>query len=243
MYDCIAMGAAPGVQVTPADVDAAAASASVSEFVGQLEHGIHTVVGERGGQLSGGQKQRVAIARAMIRRPRVWLLDEATSALDTRSERDVQAALDGIMKATHGSMTTVSVAHRLSTIVHFDTVVVMRRGEVVETGVPSALLQAESVFARCVPRVGGPHRRMWAERASDVDCVGSSPPRLACSDHRCVCLFVPRQSRATACGSCKALVPMPSCRQRPLQPRTLTLVWALPWLLQRVTPLTLKRKC
>ena len=149
IYESIAMGAVPGTVVSAADVDAAAASASVSEFVGHLANGMQTVVGERGGQLSGGQKQRVAIARAMIRRPRVWLLDEATSALDTRSERDVQAALDGIMKATLGSTTTVSVAHRLSTIVHYDTVVVMRDGGVVETGPPAELLQRESVFARC----------------------------------------------------------------------------------------------
>lgn len=92
--------------------------------------GIDTMVGEHGTQLSGGQKQRIAIARAILKDPRVLLLDEATSALDTESERIVQEALDRVM----ANRTTVTVAHRLSTIRNADLIAVIHRGSIVEKG-------------------------------------------------------------------------------------------------------------
>jgi ABC-type multidrug transport system fused ATPase/permease subunit len=101
---------------------------------------LDTLVGERGVQLSGGQRQRIAIARAMIRNPKVLILDEATSALDTGSERQVQEALDRLMKGR----TSIVIAHRLSTVKDCDQVLVLDQGEVKEMGHPSALLQDPS---------------------------------------------------------------------------------------------------
>lgn len=94
--------------------------------------------------MSGGQKQRVAIARALIRDPSVLLLDEATSALDTRSEKAVQAALDEVKKGR----TTVTVAHRLSTVRDADVIVVMDRGRLVESGSHDELLAKGGVYAK-----------------------------------------------------------------------------------------------
>ena len=96
------------------------------------------------GSISGGQKQRVAIARALIREPSVLLLDEATSALDTRSERAVQAALDDAKKGR----TTVTVAHRLTTVRDADVILVMDRGRLVEAGSHEELLSEDGVYAK-----------------------------------------------------------------------------------------------
>ncbi|CAG2106180.1 unnamed protein product, partial [Medioppia subpectinata] len=124
------------------DVERAMQEANAAEFVAKLPQQWDTRVGDRGAQLSGGQKQRIAIARALINAPKVLLLDEATSALDTRSEAVVQTALE---KASKGR-TSVVVAHRLSTVVNCDRIVVMETGRVVETGTHAQLLERKGVY-------------------------------------------------------------------------------------------------
>ncbi len=105
-------------------------------------------VGERGVQLSGGQKQRVAIARAVLKRPKILLLDEATSALDAQAERLVQEALDGIM--ARGGLTSVVVAHRLSTIRNAHKIALVHRGSVLETGTHEELMAQAGGYAKLV---------------------------------------------------------------------------------------------
>eukprot|EP00928_Gymnodinium_smaydae_P030963 TRINITY_DN22880_c0_g1_i1.p1 TRINITY_DN22880_c0_g1~~TRINITY_DN22880_c0_g1_i1.p1 ORF type:complete len:790 (+),score=89.70 TRINITY_DN22880_c0_g1_i1:89-2458(+) len=130
-------------------VEEAAKAANAHDFVLSLQNGYSTEVGERGVQLSGGQKQRIAIARAVLQSPRVLLLDEATSALDTESERLVQDALDRAMK----QRTTLVIAHRLSTVTGSSSIVVMERGQVIETGSHETLLEQ-----------GGRYRELWQKQ-------------------------------------------------------------------------------
>jgi subfamily B ATP-binding cassette protein MsbA len=109
-----------------------------------LPEGYDTLVGEHGVKLSGGQRQRLSIARAMLKNAPILLLDEATSALDTESERQVQDALEKLMKGR----TTVVVAHRLSTVVEADLIHVIDRGRVAESGKHSELLEKNGIYAR-----------------------------------------------------------------------------------------------
>ena len=126
-----------------ADVWAAAEAAELGEFIRGLPEGMATKVGERGLKLSGGERQRVGIARALLADPRVLILDEATSALDSRTEAAIQATL----RKARAGRTTLVVAHRLSTIVDADEIIVLRRGKLVERGSHSALLEAGGEYA------------------------------------------------------------------------------------------------
>ncbi|MFM1968287.1 MAG: hypothetical protein RL590_1144, partial [Actinomycetota bacterium] len=118
--------------------------ANAWEFVSQLPDGADTIVGERGARISGGQKQRLAIARALIRDPRILILDEATSALDSESENLIQKALANLMK----DRTTFVVAHRLSTIMRADEILVLDQGHLVERGTHAELLAMQGVYHR-----------------------------------------------------------------------------------------------
>ncbi|MFQ5972968.1 MAG: ABC transporter ATP-binding protein [Alphaproteobacteria bacterium] len=126
------------------EIVAAARDADAHDFVARLPEGYDTVLGERGVKLSGGEKQRIAIARAMLKDAPILLLDEATSALDSESERQVQLAL---ARLTRGR-TTLVIAHRLSTVMGADLIIVMDRGRVVEQGTHASLLAAGGLYAR-----------------------------------------------------------------------------------------------
>jgi subfamily B ATP-binding cassette protein MsbA len=126
------------------DIEAAAAAAAADGFIRELPEGYDTLVGEHGIRLSGGQRQRLAIARAMLKDAPILLLDEATSALDSESERHVQAALRRLMRGR----TTIVIAHRLSTIIGADSICVLDRGRIVETGKHAQLLARNGIYAR-----------------------------------------------------------------------------------------------
>ena len=125
-------------------VEAAAEAAQASEFIGRLENGFDTIVGERGVTLSGGQRQRIAIARALLRDAPLLLLDEATSALDAESETLVQKALDGLMR----DRTTIVIAHRLATVLKADRILVLDDGRIVEEGTHQSLIQQGGLYAK-----------------------------------------------------------------------------------------------
>jgi ATP-binding cassette subfamily B protein len=126
------------------EVIAAAQAAQVHEFIVSLPQQYDTLVGERGTKLSGGEKQRIAIARALLKNPPLLIFDEATSALDTRAERAIQSELERIAQGR----TTLIVAHRLSTIVAADHIVVMDKGRIVESGRHDALLAQHGLYAQ-----------------------------------------------------------------------------------------------
>ena len=121
----------------------AAKAANAWEFIQQLPAGLETSIGEDGAKLSGGQRQRISIARALLKDAPILILDEATSALDTDSERQVQAALAGLMK----NRTTLVIAHRLSTIEHADKILVLDQGSIVESGTHAELLSKGGYYA------------------------------------------------------------------------------------------------
>lgn len=131
---------------TEAEVIAAAKIANAHEFILNTENGYQSSVGDRGNKLSGGQRQRVCIARAVLANPPIMLLDEATSALDTESEKLVQDALNNLMK----NRTSVVIAHRLSTIQYADKIVVIDKGEVVETGSHAELMTKNGLYRRLI---------------------------------------------------------------------------------------------
>jgi ATP-binding cassette subfamily B protein len=126
-----------------ADVKQAAEIAQIGHFIETLPEGFETKVGERGLKLSGGEKQRVAIARTILKAPPILILDEATSALDTTTEREIQTALDVVSK----NRTTLVIAHRLSTVISADEIIVLKSGEIAERGTHAALLEQNGLYA------------------------------------------------------------------------------------------------
>lgn len=129
---------------TDDDVIAAARAAHAWEFIERLPEKLDTRVGERGVKLSGGQRQRIAIARVFIKNPSLVILDEATSSLDNESERLVEAAMEDLLR----NRSTLIIAHRLSTVLRADRVVVLDQGRIVEQGTHSSLLSADTLYAR-----------------------------------------------------------------------------------------------
>lgn len=142
------------------EVVAAARAASLDTFVAALPEGYDTRVGERGLKLSGGEKQRVAIARALLKNPPILIFDEATSALDSATERAIQGQLE---LAARGR-TTLIIAHRLSTVMNADSILVMDGGRIVERGTHSALLAANGAYAR-----------MWTLQQRENDATTEPP--------------------------------------------------------------------
>ncbi len=127
---------------TDEEVEQAAEMAQIGDFIRSLPQGFKTEVGERGLKLSGGEKQRVAIARTLLKAPPILILDEATSALDTQTEREIQAALDVVSK----DRTTIVIAHRLSTVVSADEILVLQAGKIVERGTHKSLLKQQGLY-------------------------------------------------------------------------------------------------
>jgi ATP-binding cassette subfamily B protein len=139
---------------TRREIVAAARAAHAHEFILRLTHGYDSLVGERGQGLSGGERQRISIARALLIDPRILILDEATSSVDTETEKEIQKALDNLVRGR----TTIAIAHRLSTLRKADRLVVMDRGQVVETGNHDELMARE-----------GHYYRLYQAQARNVD--------------------------------------------------------------------------
>ncbi len=161
---------------TDAELEEACRAANIHHVIAGFEHGYGTVVGERGYRLSGGEKQRIAIARVLLKDPPILLLDEATSALDTVSERVVQEALDAAARGR----TTLSIAHRLSTVVSADVIHVVEAGRIVESGTHAALLAQGGLYAELAAEQLAASRIMQAEEsappADHADRRADRPP-------------------------------------------------------------------
>ncbi len=160
---------------TDAEIEHAARLAQVHDFVLRLPDGYRTMVGERGLKLSGGEKQRVAIARTILKDPRILILDEATSALDSRTEQEIQAALRQVSR----DRTTLVIAHRLSTVVEADEILVLQDGQVAERGSHAALIAS-----------GGLYAAMWQRQAQAVAAAEAAAAAQAAAE-----LDAPRTAR------------------------------------------------
>jgi ATP-binding cassette, subfamily B, heavy metal transporter len=131
-------------EASDAEVVEAARAAHIHDFIESLPAKYETMVGERGLKLSGGEKQRVAIARALLKNPRILIFDEATSALDSRAEKAIQAELERISQGR----TTLVIAHRLSTVMDADAILVLQHGRIVERGTHVQLIEEKGEYAR-----------------------------------------------------------------------------------------------
>jgi ABC-type multidrug transport system fused ATPase/permease subunit len=127
-------------------VEEALKKAHLFEHVSGLNEGINSYVGDRGTKLSGGQRQRLGIARALVSKPKLLILDEATSSLDTVSERQVQEAIDNLMK----NRTSIVIAHRLSTVQNADEIIVLEQGEIRERGTHAELISQQGIYKKLV---------------------------------------------------------------------------------------------
>ena len=151
-----------------AEIRQAAAMAQIADFVDGLPAGYDTPVGERGLKLSGGEKQRVAIARTILKSPPVLILDEATSALDTATEQEIQSAIDQVAR----NRTTLMIAHRLSTVINADRIIVLENGTIAESGRHDELLEAGGLYAamwarqREADEAASRLRRTWERNAA-----------------------------------------------------------------------------
>jgi ATP-binding cassette subfamily B protein len=150
---------------TQDEVIAATRGASIHDFIQSLPQGYDTMVGERGLKLSGGEKQRVAIARTLLKDPQLLILDEATSALDSRTEAAIQETLGHLAERR----TTIIVAHRLSTIVHADEIIVMDKGRIVERGTHAGLVAQGGLYAEMWARQQAEQRE--AEEAAEAEAA------------------------------------------------------------------------
>ncbi|WP_041413902.1 ABCB family ABC transporter ATP-binding protein/permease [Sinorhizobium fredii] len=131
------------VEASEFEVEAAAEAAQIADFIRGLPEGYRAMVGERGLKLSGGEKQRVAIARTILKAPPILILDEATSALDTKTEQEIQAALDVVSR----NRTTLVIAHRLSTVINADEIIVLKDGVIAERGTHAELIDRDGLYA------------------------------------------------------------------------------------------------
>jgi ATP-binding cassette, subfamily B, bacterial len=156
---------------TRAEIVAAARAAHAHDFILRLPHAYDSLVGERGQALSGGERQRISIARALLIDPRILILDEATSAVDTETEKEIQKALDNLVKGR----TTIAIAHRLSTLRKANRLVVLDRGQVVEVGDHETLMAREGAYFRLYQaqirqgdeRDEGARHKVWRDEDTD----------------------------------------------------------------------------
>jgi ATP-binding cassette subfamily B protein len=139
LYENIRYGAP---QASDEEVGAAARAACCEQFIRDLPHGYETIVGERGVKLSGGQRQRIGIARALLKKAPILVLDEATASLDSETELAIQNAIS----VAGRDRTVIAVAHRLSTLMSFDRIVVVADGRIVEDGAPAELRRGSGMF-------------------------------------------------------------------------------------------------
>jgi subfamily B ATP-binding cassette protein MsbA len=141
VFNNIAYGS---LEKTKEEIIGAAKASFAHEFIQAMPQGYNTVVGEKGVRLSGGQRQKIAIARAILKNAPILILDEATSSLDSRSEKEVQKALENLIK----EKTTFLIAHRLSTVMSCNRILVLLEGKIVEQGLHEELLQIKGLYSR-----------------------------------------------------------------------------------------------